>query len=207
MPRSGKRSHAPVDAATQCAELLSHDTESFWDVGANIGFYSWLSQSLQPSVPVEAFEPDTRNAALMRMTMDRARIEGVTLHPIALGDQMGTAQFAFDDVSGLTGSVTTPDGIRLANMLYGCTRTADVAISTIDEIRSQRSRRVTLMKIDVEGHEAAVIRGGLQTLASDRPVILMECWSETYPAVAKLLASVNYSITEIFFVHFLARPC
>src|ERR1700730_2549747 len=38
------------------AELLSHDTESFWDVGANIGFYSWLSQSLQPSVPVEAFE-------------------------------------------------------------------------------------------------------------------------------------------------------
>jgi FkbM family methyltransferase len=186
--------------------LRDGEIESFWDVGANIGFYSWLVKTLRPTVQVQAFEPDPNNVALMRATISGARLEGIALHEIALGDRIGVTQFTFDDVSGLAGCVTESDQYSLARTTYGSAREAEVTISTIDEIRSQQNRRISLMKIDVEGHEAAVIQGALKTLAADHPTVVIECLSETLPIVTELLTGVGYSIEWIEDLNHLARP-
>jgi len=108
--------------------VRDRELESFWDIGANNGFYSWLLKTMQPAVQVESFEPDPRNAALMRATMHHTHIEGITLNEMALGDRCGVAQFTFDDVSGMAGCVTESDQYSLVRTTYGGARTADVPI-------------------------------------------------------------------------------
>lgn len=50
-----------------------------------------------------------------------------------------------------------------------------ISLITIDDERSRR-HRVDLLKIDVEDHEAAVLRGAQQTISSDQPVLFIECF-------------------------------
>lgn len=199
---SGMRHHYEPLIVEQFRDILRNPLSSFWDIGANVGYYSWLVKSLRPEVAIEAFEPDPANAGLIRATMTRTRIEGVTLNTMALGDTVGQASFTFDDVSGLAGCVSESDRYSLAKTTYGCTRKGEVAVSTVDEMRK---RPVSFMKIDVEGHEAAVVRGALATLAQDKPVVIIECLTETYPDVSQLFQRVGYSMEHTDGVHFLAH--
>jgi hypothetical protein len=50
-----------------------------------------------------------------------------------------------------------------------------------------------LLKIDVEGHDAAVLRGARTTLAEHRPVVLIETWDGGVE-VRALLAGLNYRV-------------
>lgn len=198
------RDYEPTVGAAFVNIMREHEIRSFWDVGANIGFYSFLVKTKCPKAIVEAFEPDPRNSGLMRRTIERSRIEGVTVHDLALGDSVDTTEFSFDDVSGLAGCVSKSDEHCLARTRYGCTRKATVETSTIDAIRSLSECPVSLVKVDVEGHEACVVKGALQTIASDKPVVLIECLTETYPEVERLFRCVAYSMKRIDGFNFLA---
>ncbi|HEV2927277.1 MAG TPA: FkbM family methyltransferase, partial [Propionibacteriaceae bacterium] len=56
-------------------------------------------------------------------------------------------------------------------------------------------RDVALLKIDVEGMEQAVIRGGLDTIARSRPVIYAEAWDDSYrDATGALLEPLGYRL-------------
>jgi hypothetical protein len=56
-----------------------------------------------------------------------------------------------------------------------------VEIETLDQQRFVSyggSGRIDLLKIDVEGAELDVLRGGRNTIERDRPKILFECWAD-----------------------------
>jgi hypothetical protein len=53
--------------------------------------------------------------------------------------------------------------------------TVGISLITIDDERSRRPR-VDLLKNDVEGHEAAVLRGAQQSISSAQPVLFIECF-------------------------------
>jgi hypothetical protein len=60
---------------------------SFWEVGANIGFYTWLVKTKSPNVEVLMFEPLPMNAALIADTLGRNRLTGVELRGVAVSDR------------------------------------------------------------------------------------------------------------------------
>ena len=71
-----KRAHAHSRQPGVVAMLLGIDKlfrpRVFWDVGADIGFYSWLLASAEPRRKIVLFEPDADAAALLRVTMANA---------------------------------------------------------------------------------------------------------------------------------------
>jgi len=81
--------------------------QTFWDVGAYIGYYSWLHRSQGTSMGVSVlFEPDPINLDLIHQTAWRVGdTSGIVILPYAVSETDGEAVFIADPVSGATGAI------------------------------------------------------------------------------------------------------
>ncbi|MBA2440451.1 MAG: FkbM family methyltransferase [Thermoleophilaceae bacterium] len=137
---------------------------TFVDAGASIGFFTVLGARLVgPAGRVVAFEPNGAAAAAIRTNADLNGFENVVIVPKALSDRDG---YGFlDGRAGATSAlvdVPTPTATR-------------VRTTSLDTFLSERSELAPhVVKIDVEGHEAAVLRGMAATLKAVRPVVIVE---------------------------------
>jgi FkbM family methyltransferase len=154
----------------------------FVDVGANVGTYTIWAAEL--GAEVIAIEPAADTFALLQ---ENIALNGyrVTAVPAAAGDHCGTARFT----SGLdAGNSMAPDGPVVIELV------------TIDALIGDR--RVTGMKIDVEGFEIDVLRGAVRALADHRIGLIQIEWNgmstlavgaDRRP-VAELLADYGYRL-------------
>lgn len=142
----------------------------FYDVGANTGFYSVLVAKVQPRATVRAFEPVASIATVCRGNLDRNGVDA-TIEPYALSDHDGSASLYFppDDHGLIETSASLDEGFNRRNA-----RAETVPIRRLDTVVRERGDRVGLMKIDVEGHEDAVLTGGLDVLESQQPLLVIE---------------------------------
>lgn len=141
------------------------------DVGAKIGAYA--RRMLPLSAHVHAFEPNPRAARFLA----RTNCLRTTVHQLALGAGSGNAELRIPhDATGrsLAGRAT----IAPANTLGGLgTTSLPVRCDSLDRLAAAGilgSVPVGFIKIDVEGHERAVIAGAAALLRRDRPVLLIE---------------------------------
>src|SRR5262249_51612570 len=93
----------PHVAALMLAILDTRRPVFFWDVGAHIGYYSWLAAGACAATRVLAIEPDPSNCAMLNAT--RAYAPRVDVLEAAVSDADGSATFLRDDVSGATGTL------------------------------------------------------------------------------------------------------
>jgi FkbM family methyltransferase len=135
----------------------------FVDVGANIGFYTVLAA--RRGARVEAFEPTPDAAATCeRVVALNGLQELATVHQVACGALAGTTRF------------TT--GLDISNhVVEGDQPGIDVEMSTLDEQLEGREVAISMFKVDAEGHDMDVLRGGLGAIGRLRPVILVEIWT------------------------------
>jgi FkbM family methyltransferase len=165
----------PSIFALFCAIGQQFGIESFWDVGANVGYYSWLTKSIASKAEVRMFEPDPDNLALIRETIRRARLSGVALREVAVSDRIGRKVFIRDAVSGSTGGVEEP-GSTYSEREWGL-RGSKIMVNSITlDAEWETANPPDLIKIDVEGHEEAVIRGACDLIRSCEPIIIVECF-------------------------------
>lgn len=152
-----------------------------YDVGANVGFFTLLGARLVgPEGHVYAFEPVPDNAHAIR---DHARLNGaenVTVLEQAAAASAGRAGLQIVDDrswSKLQGYGEHP----------GTERVVEVELVRIDElVQSGRLRPPTVVKIDVEGAELAVLGGLLETIDAHRPVIVCEVHGTHGPFAAAM---------------------
>jgi FkbM family methyltransferase len=169
--------------ALACIDRLK--LESFWDVGANIGYYTWLLKSASPGLRAVLFEASPANAELVRATLDRNQLPDVELIAAGASDHRGDGYLRVDSLAGATSTLDRSEqtfeeqhfGIRAG--------TTPIRLVTIDDERSRRPR-VDFLKIDVEGHEAAVLEGAQRTILSDQPIIFVECFHPEHECLKSL---------------------
>lgn len=133
--------------------LRSGDT--FFDVGANVGYYTALAASLVgPTGRVHAFEPNADVAALLRQTIAINSFKQVALNELAVSRDQGLISlYRPIDRSNTYESTTVPRAAIALERL-------EVAATTLDRYVERRQiDRVRLLKIDVEGGEPAVLAG------------------------------------------------
>src|SRR6185369_10481627 len=68
--------------------------------------------------------------------------------------------------------------LRVLDDLHEAGKVAPVSVdtTTLDAFVQQNKLRPDFIKIDVEGHEIDVFRGGVETLSAVRPLIIFEFW-------------------------------
>ena len=156
------------------------------DVGANEGY--WSLQLARYAKQVHAFEPNPICLEQLRRVLPRR----VTLHPIALSDSTGTKSLRFDPNN--TGIGTIESGNPLSdNEGIKQIETRDVSTKCLDDFQLSD---VELIKIDVEGHEEAVLRGAGATLQRNRPTVICEIEERHNPGglkrIREFFESHNY---------------
>ena len=144
---------------------------TFLDIGANLGFYSVLAKKVNPSINVIAFEPLPELIEGHTKFCEANKLQ-IDLYRLALSDHNGTATFY------VPLNETKPSTSTLRATSWQARkrhRQLTVPIMTLDRLLHGRTlREPLLIKIDVEDHEAAVLRGAVATIGRYRPHILCE---------------------------------
>jgi FkbM family methyltransferase len=140
------------------------------DVGAHLGLYTHAALARQ--MRVVAVEPHPRLAQNLR----RLFAPDVTVLSCALSDRTGRSTMYLPTQGGreldARGALE-----EAANQGYALHQ-IEVETITLDALGL---RDVAAIKIDVEGHELAVLRGGQQLLRRDRPTLLVEVEERHHP--------------------------
>ncbi len=148
-----------LEAALAHCERRGHAV----DVGAHVGLWTRvLSYEFQK---VTAFEPIAEYAECFKRNVGRR--PGVKLH-----------QFALDETTGTTRFSVSPDGVGTASI----SPDGDLEVEryTLDLVMDHAALDaeppppVDFLKIDCEGAELLVLRGGERTIRHDKPVVLVE---------------------------------
>jgi FkbM family methyltransferase len=138
--------------------------DTFVDVGSNVAPYSLLSTAVRGTRAV-AFEPGTLAQVRARANIDLNGVRGrVTLVPLAVSDADGEASLTADRWATNALVDDRYDG-----------PVEHVTTTRLDSYDEEHGLgRVSLIKIDVEGHELAVLRGAGGIIGRDHPALIVE---------------------------------
>ena len=153
------REHDMIPKVLQ--RVLREDSNSI-DVGAHLGSTLSKVMRLAPNGRHIAFEPIERKANWLRR-----KFPEVEVHCVAVGERGARTRFLEN--------LTRPgfSGFGMTENHRDQWREYDVDVGTLDETIGAEYRP-DFMKIDVEGAEYLVLRGGRQVIRRSRPVILFE---------------------------------
>jgi FkbM family methyltransferase len=190
-----------------------------YDLGANIGWYSMLAaRAVGPGGKVFAFEPSVQNAALAEGNARQNGFDNLMVIPAAVTDEDGW--MTFQNRGSLMGRLVKEDSVaqaeRRAKREGKVKGETIVPITKLDAwIQATKQPPPDVVKIDVEGAEAGVLRGMKQTLALAKPRLIVELHG-TRREIAELLDSLEYEHVGVGHdaaagdasgpMHLLARP-
>lgn len=149
-------------AETMLLDTMLGRAQSFYDIGANWGYYTLLAAS-HPRFKgtVHAFDVSADMIAELRRLVTGLWLDNVTVAGHGLSDRSGDVAISAGRHAHLTRITDTPSRVTAR-----VERLDDCGLPPPD-----------LIKIDVEDHEPAVLRGAAATLAAHRPAILFESHS------------------------------
>jgi FkbM family methyltransferase len=165
------------EAELAFVRALLRPDDMFVDVGANIGVYT-ITAALR-GARVLAFEPNGSARAMLAANLALNHVaDRVHVLPFALADFSGPARFT-TDLESSNHLETSPEA------------TGDlVDVREFDSLVEPGSR-VSLIKIDAEGFDEAVLRGARGSLERERPVVIVETWAGAQ-SLRRFLGTLEY---------------
>lgn len=164
-------------------------SDIIWDIGANLGLFAFPAALKARTGRVYAFEPDADMAHhLLRATRLRSN-RGLNIEVIcaALSDADGAAIF---EISKFSRAMSRLAGFGPWNSV-AIDETRIVPQFHIDTL-AKTLIAPNVIKIDVEGAELAVLRGGAATIAIHRPAILIEGPKELWSPMTAFFSEYQY---------------
>lgn len=167
------------------------------DVGANVGFYTALfARWAGDRGRVVAYEPDPANLRLLRRNASATTI----VRSCAVADAPGEETFTLDRSTGYTGHLG--EGQSYADhQVRVAARAIRVQTVKLDDDLPVLGAAPDVIKIDIEGGEAAALRGALSTLRGARPLVVTELseWGAAGAAARSLalLRDAGYAVFDL----------
>lgn len=150
------------------------------DIGASLGLYTVQlaarARALGGSTSVVAVEPVPANAAIVRDNLARnGLLPFAAVIEVALGDTEGVLSMSVE--RGGAGNATVVTGLVDADVarhvaVGGLEPAGDIPVRTLDSLAFDAP--VSVVKMDAEGFEMAILGGGEGFVARHRPVIYGE---------------------------------
>lgn len=163
---------------------LIRRVKGFYDIGANIGYYSLLAASENPTATIVGFEPASGPLHYFRKNVDANSFSQIRVEDIALSDIQG--ELTFFEIKNRKYTYLTHN---LAGESNAGSKTSgknfvpvQVKATTLDAYVSQHHDVVDLIKMDTEGTEHLILQQASQTIAAQKPIIICETLFNTIEA-------------------------
>jgi FkbM family methyltransferase len=157
-----------------------------YDVGANVGFYTLLaSRAIGPEGRVFAFEPLPRNLGYLNRHIAMNRIANAVVIPSAVSEAEGSTGFT-EGQNASTGRIDSSARFQVP------------AISLDAFVYAQCHPPPAVIKMDIEGGEAAALRGASRVLKEARPVLFLATHGvEVHRNCLEILRTAGYRIASL----------
>ena len=161
---------------------LVDDGMTFFDIGANLGWYGLHVAKVFPGAKVFAFEPVAKTFSFLERNIAINGLTNMRAFPFGLSCEAGERVFYVDPA--IMGAASSSE------MTIGHGEPQRCQLRTLDDVVDEMGAQVDFIKADVEGAELFVFQGALRTIAKSMPVIFSEM-------LRKHAATFHYSPNDI----------
>lgn len=157
----------------------------FWDVGANVGLYSVLFATSNPTWKVYSFEPNTKVHTKFLKNISHNNCKNVQLVPLALSDSKQKVSLKINQNRPGTSSIYSKRGKFVHSKIIEC-------IPGDELFLSGKIPAPDLIKIDVEGHELKVLHGLKEIISNHKPIVAIEIALSVWKSRNEFNSYVHY---------------
>lgn len=152
---------------------LFSSSDTFLDIGGNVGVFSLIAAKRLTLGAVHAFEPSAYHLSKFKDNLLLNKYENIWIHPVALSNRSQLSKLYFPGaVPGV------PKNTGMASRFpfdQPPSEVEDIECVRLDDyLQSISIPRVDIIKIDVEGSEIDVLLGAIKTIGGNRPHVVME---------------------------------
>ena len=174
------------------AEAFVQENSIVWDVGANVGVFTFTAAAIATKGTVVSIEADAWLAGLLRQTRNLLpyRDKDVRVVPVALSESNGIATFQISargrasNALEIAGGRSQMGGVR--EKQYVPTLTMDTLLASLPA--------PDFVKIDVEGAEVMVVEGAEKLMREVRPIFYIEVGPSASKDIIAAFKQVNFEI-------------
>jgi len=176
---------------------LIKNIKTFFDVGANIGYYTILGGSINKNIKIISFEPSEGACQYIKNNIILNNLsKNVILEKSALSDNNGYTEFhevynpKYPSTPNLSGEH------NIGTKMLKSMKMSNVKTITLDNyISKEKINSLDLIKLDTEGSEHLIIKKGINTIKKFKPIIICEILrkSKNKVFINDFLDKLNYN--------------
>lgn len=175
--------HFEKDYSTKLMEALQ-STDIFFDIGANVGYYSLIGALRNKKTKVYAFEPVPQTYEKLLKNISLNSVQNISSFNFGFLEKKKDICVFFDSYE------TTAASLKNIRETEKAQRTV-CNFLTLDSFVEEHRIIPDLIKIDVEGSELYTLAGAVKTLRSAAPIIFVE-------VLRKWCAKFGHSAMDVF---------
>ena len=156
---------------------LAKKSNTFLDIGSNVGYYSLMGKTVNPAMKVYAFEPSLGPKYFLKENIRLNGFDSIVLIDKALGNYHGTIDFYEEKNPKYPYLKHHASGIGNTVNSWGIENFSKytVELTTVDQIiKDLKIESIDLIKMDTEGTENLVLEGGIESILKHQPIIICE---------------------------------
>ena len=180
-------------AIDELTTLDSVRNKDIIDAGGYVGDTALLFSSYTDK-SIHVFEASPSNMDIIREMIRLNQLENIVPVSKALGEKSGTATFSLGERNSCNSLVERP-GYNYPNHI-------EVPVITLDDYVRENNLEVGLIKVDIEGGEQLLLKGAVETIRTQHPILLISIYHsandffEIKPMIEKMCDKYTFRIIK-----------
>lgn len=173
------------------AECFITESDCIWDVGANVGVFSFAAASLASKGTVVAIEADIWLAGLLRQTcaLPQHLDQDIRVIPMAIASEDGVLKFRIAQRGRASNSIAVVEG---SSQMGGIREEQYVPSLRLDTLLKS-APGPDFIKIDVEGAEGLALAGAEEIINNVRPMFYIEISAQNFLNIKSKFDASDYT--------------